>query len=139
MPSASLRRALTALGVPPASQSELQDLLDAADPDVEGTILFPHFVAVAALKLNTRSEESRREEVEEAFGLFTKMSGKGGGADGPRITLGTLRRVAKELKEDVSDDVLKSMILEANGGSGVGRGVDVEEFESIMKRAGVFR
>jgi hypothetical protein len=52
-----------------------------------------------------------------------------------------LRRVAKELREDVSDDVLKDMILEANGGvKGTGRdigGVSLEEFESVMKRAGL--
>jgi hypothetical protein len=49
--------------------------------------------------------------------------------------------VAKELKEDVPDDVLKDMIREANGGvKGKGRdtgGVGVDEFESVMRRAGV--
>jgi len=31
------------------------------------------------------------------------------------------------------------MILEANGGKGVGRGVEKGEFEGIMRRAGVWR
>lgn len=78
--------------------------------------------------------ESNAEELSAAYRLFTH-----GGA-GP-ITLAHLRRVAKELREDVPDDVLKDMILEANGGvKGRGRdvgGVTLEEFESIMKRAGL--
>ncbi len=69
-----------------------------------------------------------------AYRLFTH------GSSGP-ITLAHLRRVAKELREDVPDDVLKDMILEANGGvKGTGRdvgGVSVEEFENVMKRAGL--
>ena len=86
------------------------------------------------MKLNNRSEESQQKEVEDAFNLFTKM----GGEDG-KITMTCLRRVAKALKEDISDQVLKDMLLEANGGSGVGRGVGLKDFEGVMRRAGVFR
>jgi len=50
-----------------------------------------------------------------------------------------LKRVAKLLKEDVSEEVLKDMILEANGGAGVGRGVGKEEFEGVLRRAGIWR
>ncbi len=50
-----------------------------------------------------------------------------------------LRRIAKELKEDVSDDVMRDMILEANGGDGVNRGVGMPDFEGVMRRAGVFK
>jgi len=39
----------------------------------------------------------------------------------------------------VSDDLLRDMILEANGGAGVGKGVERDEFEGIMRRAGVWR
>jgi Ca2+-binding EF-hand superfamily protein len=78
--------------------------------------------------------ESNVEEVSAAYKLFTH-----GGA-GP-ITIAHLRRVAKELREDVPDDVLKDMILEANGGvKSKGReagGVSLEDFESVMKRAGL--
>ena len=41
------------------------------------------------------------------------------------------------LKEDVDEELLKDMILEANGGVGVARGVGVEEFDGVMKGAGV--
>jgi Ca2+-binding EF-hand superfamily protein len=78
--------------------------------------------------------ENNAEELSAAYRLFTH-----GGA-GP-ITVAHLRRVAKELREEVPDDVLKDMILEANGGvKGQGRdvgGVSLEEFESVMKRAGL--
>jgi hydroxyacylglutathione hydrolase len=47
--------------------------------------------------------------------------------------------VAAVLKEDVDEELLKDMILEANGGVGVARGVGVEEFDGVMKSAGVWR
>jgi hypothetical protein len=71
--------------------------------------------------------------VDEAFRLFIS----GGGEE--KITLATLKRVARSLKEDVDDEILRDMILEANGGAGVGRGVEKEEFESVLRRAGVWK
>lgn len=60
------------------------------------------------------------------------------GNDGP-ITLGHLRRIARDLKEDsVGDELLKDMIREANGGAGVNDGVTLEQFRDVMARAGVF-
>ena len=96
---------------------------------------YEHFVAIAALKLKSRSDESKREEVAKAFDLFTGRSG--GGGEG-KITLGALKRVARELKEDVNEQVLKDMIQEANGGGGIHKGVELEEFEEVMRRAGAF-
>jgi hydroxyacylglutathione hydrolase len=75
--------------------------------------------------------EMRDREVEEAFHLFTN------GTDGP-ISLRDLRRVAKALGEEVSEELLRNMILEANGGAGVSRGVGREDFEEVMRRAGVW-
>ena len=49
-----------------------------------------------------------------------------------------LRRVARDLKEDVSDELLRDMIREANGGEGISKGVTVEQFWSVMERAGAF-
>lgn len=83
-------------------------------------------------------------EIDEAFRLFIGGGGAGGGGGGGGgvdevITIGALRRVARELKEDVAEGLLKDMILEANGGAGVGKGVRRGEFEAVMRRAGVFR
>ena len=132
IPSTTVRRVLTALGTPPNSPEELQELLEAVDPDESGYVPYDHFVAIAALKLNNRTEDDRQEEIEAAFNLFVGKEGT------ERITLAALRRVARELKEDVDEQLLKDMINEANGGSGLQQGVDLEEFEAVMKRAGVF-
>ena len=91
-------------------------------------------MAVAALKLANRSEESQQKEVEDAFRLFTNLCGEDG-----KITLTCLKKVAGVLKEDVSESVMRDMLLEANGGSGIGRGVGLKDFEGVMRRAGVFR
>jgi Ca2+-binding EF-hand superfamily protein len=71
--------------------------------------------------------------VQEAYNLFTDNRA------GP-ITLAHLRRIARLLKEDTSDDVLRDMLVEANGEGKEGwrRGVGVDAFEEVMKRAGVF-
>lgn len=50
-----------------------------------------------------------------------------------------LKRVAAVLKEEVDDALLRDMILEANGGAGVGKGVRKSEFDHVMRRAGVWR
>lgn len=88
---------------------------------------------MSAAKLHSRSEEGLAEEVDVAFRLFTR-----GSSEGP-ITLGHLRRIARELKEDeVGDGLLRDMILEANGGDGIQAGVSREQFRDVLARAGVF-
>lgn len=97
--------------------------------------MYNSFVAICALKLHarTRNSDTHTQEVEEAFALFTA------GGEEDKITMATLKRVARALKEDINDDMLRDMILEANGGGGVGVGVRKDEFESVMRRAGVWR
>lgn len=123
-----------AQGIPPSNAAELSSFVSILDPESVGYVTYPSFVAVCALKINARSDESKAEEVEAAFSLFTR----GATVEEGVITIGHLRRVARELREEVSDDMLRNMILEANGGAGVSRGVRVEEFEAVMRRAGVF-
>ena len=97
---------------------------------------------MAALKLQNMGEGERDEEVEEGFRLFLGVGKDGtGGVREQRITLGMLRRVARELKleGEVGEEVMRDMILEANGGAGVERGVKLGEFEGVMRRAGVFK
>ncbi|KAJ9161253.1 Hydroxyacylglutathione hydrolase, partial [Coniochaeta hoffmannii] len=128
IPIGDVRRAMTALGVPPTNKEELSEFVSILDPDDEGFATYPSFVAVCALKLHARDREDVRGEVDDAFRLFT-----GGGeedeVEGQKITLAHLKRVAAVLKEDVDEGVLRDMILEANGGEGVGAGVGREEFE----------
>ncbi len=102
-------------------------------------------MAVAALKLNSLdgNDDDRQAEIDEAFNLFLG-EGKGarggdGDAEGDVITIQTLKRVAKVLKEDVDEKVLRDMILEANGDAGVRNGVRREEFGEVMMRAGLLK
>lgn len=124
----------SALDIPP-SPEELSEFISILDPDSEGYAVFSSFLAICALKLHaqTRTSESHIKEVDEAFRLFTS----GGGEN--KITLATLKRVARSLKEDVDEDLLRDMILEANGGAGVGRGVEKDEFENVLRRAGIWK
>lgn len=121
----------SAQGIPPRNAEEFSEFIEVLDPDSVGYVTYPNFLAICALKINARSDDSRAEEVATAFRLFTR------GTDGP-ITIAHLRRVVKELREEVSDEMLKNMILEANGGAGVTKGVAAEDFEAVMTRAGVF-
>lgn len=123
-----------ALGIPPSSTAELREFVAILDPDSDGFATYEPFFAICALKFHARehSSDSHRSELDEAFQLFTN------GQDGP-ITLAHLRRVAAVLKEDLDEDLLKDMILEANGGAGVARGVELDEFDGVMRSAGVWR
>jgi len=128
-----VRRAMKAQGIPPSNAAELREFIEILDSESDGYVTYSNFVAVCALKINARSndDDSKAEEVADAFKLFTR------GTDGP-ITILHLRRVAKELKEEVSDEMLRNMILEANGGAGVNRGVGMDDFQGVMTRAGIF-
>ncbi|KAI0852225.1 calmodulin [Daldinia vernicosa] len=137
IPIKDVRRAMVALGLPP-SKPELAEFLEILDPDDEGYASYEPFVALCALKLHARSAGPAAEEVDEAFRLFTGSTGAGGG-DEEVLTLSHLRRVAMTLKQDVDDQLLKDMILEANGGAGVAKGVGRAEFEEVMRRAGAWK
>ncbi|RKF55882.1 Centrin-2 [Erysiphe neolycopersici] len=130
----NLRRALTALSLTPTAD-ELREYISILDPEGEGVVDYEPFVAICALKINSRvmNNEDHQREVDEAWGLFVKE-----GND--RITLASLREVARSIGEDgISDELLRDMVLEANGGAGLARGVEKGEFEDVMRKAGVWR
>ncbi|KAL1876815.1 hypothetical protein VTK73DRAFT_9192 [Phialemonium thermophilum] len=144
IPIGDVRRAMIALGIPPKDRAELAEFTSILDPDDEGFATYQSFLAICALKMHARDQtsEAHLQEVDEAFSLFTAAGGTSsasGEDQAPVITLAHLRRVAATLKEEVEDDLLRDMILEANGGAGVGKGVSKDEFESVMRRAGVWR
>ncbi|TKA67704.1 hypothetical protein B0A55_09185 [Friedmanniomyces simplex] len=140
--TSEIRRCLVALNAPPANQEEMNEILDTVDPERTGRVGYEYFVAVAALKMNRarftgdaeEREAEQREEVGRAFRLFTR--GRAGEEEEGVIGLGDLRRVARELREEVPEGVLRDMVREATGG-GL-RGVGREEFEGVMRRAGLF-
>ncbi|KIX92407.1 uncharacterized protein Z520_11882 [Fonsecaea multimorphosa CBS 102226] len=135
--TSDVQNVLKAQGLAPGSQSQMREFIEALDPESEGYVTYPHFLALCAIQLKSKTDETKAEEVETAFNLF--HPGQSAAGQAQVIRLQDLRAVAKTLKEDVDDDVLKAMILEANGGKGVGRGVNMDEFQAIMTRAGVFQ
>jgi Ca2+-binding EF-hand superfamily protein len=128
-----------ALDIPPKDKDELAEFTEILDPEDEGYANYSSFVAICALKLHARDQTSdaHASEVDEAFALFT--GGSPAMAEGGVITVAHLKRVAAVLKEEVDDALLRDMILEANGGAGVGKGVKRSEFDHVMRRAGVWR
>ncbi|KAJ9657308.1 hypothetical protein H2198_004431 [Neophaeococcomyces mojaviensis] len=131
IPTSKVKTVLRALDIEPRSQKDMDEYIDILDPESDGYVTYEHFVELAAIQINNKSDETKDEEVEKAFKLFTS------GNERP-ITYHDLKRIAGLLNQDVSDDVLKAMILEANKGEGVGSGVDMEQFREVMSRAGVF-
>lgn len=123
----------SAINLPP-SPTELPEFLSILDSDSSGYASYEPFLAICALKLHSqsRSSESHASEVDEAFALFTAGSAQA------KITKAGLQRVARMLNIEVEEQVLNDMILEANGGAGVGVGVERDEFEGVMRRAGVW-
>lgn len=76
----------------------------------------------------------------EAFQLFAKSRGQ----VQSHITLSTLRRVVRELQEEIDDEWLKEMILYANNEDYVSddawmKGASFEEFSTVMERSRAFR
>lgn len=131
IPTTKVKLVLKALGIEPKAQQDMDEYIEILDPEAEGYVTYAHFVELAAIQINSKADETRDEEVEKAFKLFTS------GGERP-ITFQDLRRIAGLLNQDVSDDVLKAMIIEANGGNQVGSGVDMEQFREVMSKAGVF-
>lgn len=143
-PSPNYSSCHRALGISPTS-SELSEFISILDPDSEGCATYEPFFAICALKFHARDDDSdaRRAELDEAYSLFASGGGslgKGHGAPGEgKITLYHLKKVVALLKEDVEEELLKDMILEANGGRGVGAGVGKDEFDDVMRRAGAWK
>ncbi|KAI1753434.1 hypothetical protein F4782DRAFT_75170 [Xylaria castorea] len=144
IPTKDVRRAMVALGLPP-SKPELKEFLSIMDPDDDGHATYEPFLAICALKLHARDDGDGPDsaEVDEAFRLFTGAGSSAGGGfvggDGDVLTLAHLKRIAMTLKQDVDEALLRDMILEANGGAGIGRGVTRAEFEEVMRRAGAWK
>lgn len=134
---------MAALGCAPNTKRETRDLLDAVDPESVGEISYEDFVAVAALQLLARNDDDLEKEVETAFRLFIEAGDEKGKEDKrrERITVNGLRRVAKALGENIKEDVMRDMVMEANGmgPEGIGKGVGRGDFEGIMRRIGMLR
>lgn len=126
--------------------SDLAEAVEILDPESEGIVTFTQFFEVSAIYQNQSGDSdadisdgdshghdsAQQAQVDEAFELFTKGKNR-------IITVQDLREVAKTLKEDVDESVLRAMILEANGNKGVSSGVSRDDFADVATRAGALR
>ena len=120
-----LKVAMRALGFEPKKE-EIKKMIADIDTDGSGTIDFNEFLEMMTAKM---SERDPMEEIIKAFRLFDDdETGK--------ISFKNLKRVAKELGENMTDEELQEMIDEADR-DGDGE-VNEEEFFRIMKKTSLF-
>mgnify|MGYP003940734605 FL=1 len=116
---------MRALGFEPKKE-EIKKMIADIDTDGSGTIDFNEFLEMMTAKM---SERDPMEEIIKAFRLFDDdETGK--------ISFKNLKRVAKELGENMTDDEIQEMIDEADR-DGDGE-VNEEEFFRIMKKTSLF-
>ncbi|XP_058703601.1 centrin-2 isoform X1 [Poecile atricapillus] len=117
--------AMRALGFEPKKE-EIKKMISDIDKDGTGKISFSDFLAVMSQKM---AEKDSKEEILKAFKLFDDdETGK--------ISFKNLKRVAKELGENLTDEELQEMIDEADR-DGDGE-VSEQEFLRIMKKTSLY-
>ncbi|KXS13809.1 centrin 1 [Gonapodya prolifera JEL478] len=120
-----LKVAMRALGFEPKKE-EIKKMIAEIDKNGSGTIDFNEFLELMTAKM---SEKDSREEILKAFRLFDDdNTGK--------ITFKNLKRVAKELGENLTDEEIREMIEEADR-DGDGE-INEEEFLRIMKKTNLY-
>ena len=112
--------------IPQLSDNILEAVYREVDTDGDGTIDFNEFLDMMTAKMGERDS---REEILKAFRLFDDdETGK--------ISFKNLKRVAKELGENMTDEELQEMIDEADR-DGDGE-INEEEFLRIMKKTSLY-
>ena len=120
-----LKVAMRALGFEP-KREEIKKMIADVDKDGSGVIDFPEFLDMMTQKM---AERDPREEMLKAFRLFDDdETGK--------ISFKNLKRVAKELGENMTDEEIHEMIEEADR-DGDGE-INEEEFMRIMRKTNLF-
>jgi len=120
-----LKVAMRALGFEPKKE-EMKAMISEVDADANGSIDFNDFLKIMSQKM---AERDPKDEILKAFKLFDDdESGK--------ISFKNLKRVSKELGENLTDEELQEMIDEADmDGDGE---VNESEFLRIMKKTEIF-
>lgn len=120
-----LKVAMRALGFEPKKE-EIRKIINDIDKEGLGTIDYDDFLDIMTVKM---MERDPIEEMRKAFKLFLD-------GENDKIGLKELRRVAKELGENMTDDELQDMIDEADR-DGDGE-ISEEDFIRIMKKTNLF-
>ena len=119
---AELKQALMNLGIDTKNQT-LQNMLSDIDKNGNANIDFDEFIDMMTAKM---SDKDTREDLEKVFELFL------GDDNSDKIDIRHLKRVCKELNENMSDDELNEMIVRADTDRD-GK-VSFEEFYAIMTK-----
>uniref|UniRef100_A0A1B6CM56 EF-hand domain-containing protein n=1 Tax=Clastoptera arizonana TaxID=38151 RepID=A0A1B6CM56_9HEMI len=120
-----LKIAIRALGFEPKKE-EIKKMLSEIDKEDTGVLSYEEFLMLMAQKM---TEKDSKEEIMKAFRLFDDdETGK--------ISFKNLKRVAKELGENLTDEELQEMIDEADR-DGDGE-INQDEFLRIMKRTSLY-
>ncbi|CAF2832439.1 unnamed protein product [Rotaria sp. Silwood2] len=120
-----LKVAMRALGFEPKKE-EIKKMISDIQKENAGTIDFNDFLQLMSQKM---AEKDSKEEILKAFRLFDDDStGK--------ISFKNLKRVAKELGENLTDEELQEMIDEADR-DGDGE-INEQEFLRIMKKTSLY-
>ena len=117
-----LKQALSNLGIDAKNQT-LQNMMNDIDRNQSGTIDFDEFIEMMTAKM---SDKDTPEDLRKVFDLFI------GDDTADKIELRHLKRVAKELGENMTDDELNEMIVRADTDKD-GK-VSFEEFYAIMTK-----
>ncbi|XP_030836871.1 caltractin [Strongylocentrotus purpuratus] len=120
-----LKVAMRALGFEPKKE-EIKKMIQDIDKEGSGTIDFNDFLQLMTAKM---SEKDSKEEILKAFKLFDDD-------ETGRISFKNLKRVAKELGENLTDEELQEMIDEADR-DGDGE-INEQEFLRIMKKTSLY-
>ena len=116
---------MRALGFEPKKE-EIKKLTASFDPDGLGELSFEEFLNIMCTKM---CEKDTKDEILKAFRLFDDD-------DTGKITFKNLKRVAKELGENLTDQELQEMIEEADR-NGDGE-ISQEEFLRVMKKTSLY-
>lgn len=120
-----LKVAMRALGFEP-KREEIKKMIADVDKDGSGVIDYNEFLDMMTSKM---AERDPKEEMMKAFRLFDDdETGK--------ISFKNLKRVAKELGENMTDEEIQEMIDEADR-DGDGE-ISEEEFYRIMRKTNLF-
>ena len=120
-----LRAAMQSLGFEAKNQTIFQMISD-LDKNKSGSIDFEEFLDMMTARM---SDKDTREDISKVFRLFDDdETGK--------ISFKNLKRVAKELGENMTDDEIAEMIEEADR-DGDGE-INEEEFMRIMRKTNLF-
>ena len=117
-----LKQALMNLGIDTKNQT-LQNMLSDIDKNGNANIDFDEFIEMMTAKM---SDKDTREDLEKVFELFI------GDDNTDKIDIRHLKRVCKELNENMSDEELNEMIVRAD--SDRDGKVTFEDFYAIMTK-----